>query len=93
MGADEDEYGRAERAYLDAVKNGAASEQLLLAARHVCETAREWESSAYEQFFARRSAEGAAARVVFEMEIEAEKAELLHELWNDIAAAHGAITG
>lgn len=91
MGADG--YERAERSYLDALKGGAAPNELAVAARQVSDSAKEWESVAYEQFFAQRSTDGGTARAVIEKEIEAEKAEVLRELWDDIAAAHTATAG
>jgi hypothetical protein len=86
-------YERAERSYLDAVKRGAASDELALIARRVADSAREWQSAAYKQFFTLRDTYGEAARVVISMEIDAEKAELLSELWQDIAVAHEATAG
>ena len=86
-------YESAERSYLDAVRGGAGPHELASAARRVWDSAREWEASAYEQFFAQRGTDGEAARAVIEKEIEAEKAELLRELWADIAAAHDATAG
>jgi hypothetical protein len=86
-------YERAERSYLDAVKRGAEQDELAVAARRASDSAKEWQSIAYKQFFALKDTNGETARVVISMEIDAEKAELLHELWHDIAAAHEATAG
>lgn len=85
-----DNYERAERTYLDAVASGATPAELAAAARRVSETAHEWESAAYAEFFSKKGIRGEADRTVIEKEIEAEKAEVLAELWHDIASAHGA---
>lgn len=85
-----DDYERAEQAYLAAVASGATPAELAAAARQVSETAQVWESAAYAVFFSEKGIRGEADRTVIEKEIEAEKAELLRELWGDIASAHGA---
>ena len=83
-----DDYERAERAYLAAVASGATPAELAAAARRVSQTAHEWELAAYAEFFSEKGIRGEADRTVIEKEIEAEKAELLRELWGDIASAH-----
>jgi len=85
-----EDYEAAEGSYLDALRVGASPSELATAARAVSSAAAAWESAAYRRFFDARASEGDIAREVIEMEIEAEKAELLHELWADIAAAHAA---
>jgi hypothetical protein len=83
------DYERAERAYLDAIASGATSADLAAAARQCNEIAHDWQSAAYAEFFSERGIRGEADRTVIEKEIEAEKAELLSDLWRDIASAHG----
>jgi hypothetical protein len=87
-----DAYERAEREYLDAVASGATPAELAAAARDVRKAAHGWQSAAYAEFFAERAIGGDADRTVIEKEIDAEKAELLSELWYDIASAHAGAT-
>ena len=83
-----DAYERAEREYLDAVASGATPAELAAAARDVRKAAHGWQSAAYAEFFAERAIGGDADRTVIEKEINAEKAEL----WHDIASAHAGAT-
>lgn len=83
------EYETAERGFLDRVRQGASSADLAASAREVHAAADAWESGAYREFFASRDRLGGHTREVFELEIDAERAELLAGLWADLAAAYG----
>jgi hypothetical protein len=81
-------YEDRELAYLLAVKEGADVKKLAAAAASAMEAAREWTRIAYQAFFEERERRGGEVREVIEKEIEAEKAEMLADLWGDIAAVH-----
>jgi len=54
----------------------------------VSDSTKEWPAVAYLEFFTMRETHGGESRQVIEQEIQAEKAEMLHELCADIASAH-----
>jgi hypothetical protein len=83
-----DEYEKRERAYLAAVSGGANRDELGTLAAAASDAAGEWQSIGYRAFFDLRERLGPNSREVIEKEIEAEKAEMLSELWRDIATAH-----
>jgi hypothetical protein len=86
--SDEASYDESERAYLLAVSDGQSDRHrlgtLATAAR---DAAREWARAAYERFFSARDVGLVTGQQLTEMEIFAEKGELLAELWDDIARA------
>lgn len=79
-------YDATELRYLLALRDG--SEDLAGLATAVREAAEAWQSLAYSAFFRIREDRGGSDRTVIEMEIQAEKAEMLKELWADVASAH-----
>lgn len=93
MTAFPEEYEAAERAYLEALASGQSASSLAVAAKAASDAARAWEAEAYKDFFAARDTQGGDARGVIEKEIAAEKAELLREVWADLAAAHLSAAG
>jgi hypothetical protein len=82
-----DRYEQAEAAYLDRVRKGSVSD-LGEAATSVAEAAKAWQTAAYARYFETKAALGEASGGAVQDEITAEKAELLAELWSDIADAH-----
>src|SRR5438093_183004 len=76
-----DDYESAEADYLEALRTAAEPRQLAAASGRASNAARDWAAAAYQEFFAMREALGANSREVVEQEIQAEKAELLQELW------------
>jgi hypothetical protein len=87
---EDDKYEASERAYLLAVREGESNRQVLgTLAAAVHDAAKAWESAAYRRFFSARKA-GVTGQELIEMEINAEKGEMLAELWADIADAHTA---
>lgn len=84
----ESAYEDAERSYLLALDDGTGRDELARRSRLVETAAGDWEKIAYATFFARRVQIGGTHRRVIELEIRAEKAELLRELWADVSAAH-----
>ena len=88
-----EQYEASERTYLEAVASGKSAPSLAVAAKAKSEAAGAWEAEAYRDFFTARDAQGGEARAVIEKEIEAEKAELLREVWADLAAAHVSAAG
>ena len=82
-----DDYEEAETRFLAAVRDGNDRAVLQALAAEVAVAAKSWESSAYPAFFAERERSGGASREAIELEIDAERAELLRSLWNDVAAA------
>lgn len=83
------EYEAAEREFLDRARRRASSADLAEAASAVHAAAKTWESEAYREYFASRERLGDGAPEVIELEIDAERAELLAGLWFDLAAAFG----
>lgn len=82
-------YDAAEHAYLLAVQNGEDNPQLLgTLASAVRDAAKAWESAAYKEFFSARDGGKVTGQALVEMEILAEKGEVLAELWEDIVAAY-----
>jgi len=82
-------YDAVEHAYLLAVRNGETDRQLLgTLASAVRDAARAWENAAYKEFFSARESGKVTGQGLVEMEILAEKGEVIAELWEDIAAAH-----
>lgn len=81
-------YDECEGAYLAVIREGGERPALVAAATAVAQAAHAWEASAWRAFFDQRERLGASAREVIQREIEAEQAEVLAELWDDIAAAH-----
>jgi hypothetical protein len=82
-------YDAVEHAYLLAVQDGESDRQLLgMLASAVRDAARAWESAAYKEFFSARESGKVTGQGLIEMEILAEKGEVIAELWEDIAAAH-----
>lgn len=82
-------YDAAEHAYLLAVRDGEPDRQFLgTLATAVRDAAKAWESAAYKEFFSARDSGTVTGQRLVEMEILAEKGEVLAELWADIAAAH-----
>ena len=79
-------YDASELRYLLALRAG--SDELAEIARATREAADVWQGLAYASFFRIREDRGGSDRTVIEMEIQAEKAEMLKELWTDIASAH-----
>ena len=88
MAADRLSYEEADGAFVGAIRRGAPPPELAHLAKVVNEAAAAWETTAYKEFFALRSALGETARRVIEAEIDAERAELLRVLWADIADAY-----
>ena len=82
-------YDSAEAAYLDRVREGRASE-LTESAIAAAEAAKAWETAAYARYFETKAKLGETSGAAVHDEISAEKAELLAELWSDIADAHRA---
>lgn len=82
-------YDERDEAYLRAVREGRLAELRTLA-QEAAEAARAWEAEAYRRYFAARKAEGPDHEDVIGLHIGAEKAEVLAELWTDLAAAHVA---
>lgn len=82
-------YDECDQVYLDALRAGK-DDALLTAAQRAWEAAAAWQAEAYRRFFAEREAKGGTDRLVVDLEIVAEKAEVLTELWADFAAAHAA---
>jgi hypothetical protein len=82
-------YDSAEAAYLDRVREGRASE-LSASATAVAEAAKAWQNAAYARYFETKAELGESSGAAVQDEISAEKAELLAELWSDIADAHRA---
>jgi hypothetical protein len=78
-------YEAAERRYRNALAARASHEALATAAEQVCEAADKLETVAWRDAIA-AGEDGADA--AHNLELEAEKAELLHELWADMAAAY-----
>jgi hypothetical protein len=82
-------YDPAERAYLLAVRDGVSDRQLLGAlASTVRDAASAWESAAWKEFFSARDRGTVTGQDLIEMEILAEKGEVIAELWEDIVQAH-----
>ena len=87
-----DRYDSSEAAYLDRVRQSRYSE-LTEAANAVAEAAKAWQTAAYATYFETKSQQGESTGAAVQDEISAEKAELLAELWSDIADAHRAADG
>ncbi len=86
-------YEDAERDYLASLRAAAANPKLAQAAERVRAAAEAWCAAAYGEFFAERATQGGTVRPVIELEIDAERAEMLKELWRDIGAAHSEARG
>jgi len=85
--APDSRYDAAEAQFISAVRAGHDREVLRELAAEVAAAAVEWQSTAYAAFFAERERSTEASRPVIELEIEAERAELLSGLWADLSAA------
>lgn len=83
------QYERAEVAYLDAVRLGRSSD-LAASAIAVADAANVWQAAAYARYFQTKAQLGENSGDAIQDEITAEKAEVLAELWSDIADAHRA---
>lgn len=87
--ASAERYDAAEHAYLVAIRDGESDRQLLgTLASAVRDAARAWESAAYREFFSARDGGKVTGQPLVEMEIFAEKGEMIAELWEDMVAAH-----
>ena len=84
-----DGYERAEAPYLELLRQARIPE-LTEAAASVAVAAKVWESAVYSAYFITKAAEGVKSGAAIQDEIIAENAEVLAELWNDIADAHRA---
>lgn len=80
-------YDAAESAYLTGIREGISPERLTEMAEAACSAAEHWMRTAYDRFFCLRDAEESpeAARQV---EIEAEVAESVADLWRQLVNAH-----
>ena len=83
-----DTHQAAEDAYLAALRQRTPNDELAPLAAAAASAADQWQLAAYPEFFERRDVLGGADRTVIELEIDAERAELLHGLWVDIGDAH-----
>lgn len=82
------QYEEAEAPYLSALADGRPSEELAALADAIRVAADEWQRVAYKAFFSLRDQFGDCDRTVIELEIDAERAEMLQDLWRDIRDAH-----
>lgn len=80
-------YETAEAAFLGGLKASKERQDLARLAAAVADSASALVAAAYPEFFRLREEKGETDRIVIEAEVQAEKAELLSELWRDIAAA------
>jgi hypothetical protein len=82
-------YDAAEQAYLLAVQSGESDRRLLVGlASAVRDAARALEKAAYKEFFSARDQRHVTGQELIELEIAAEKGEVLAELWEDLLQAH-----
>ncbi|MGI8427732.1 MAG: hypothetical protein ACR2OB_00105 [Solirubrobacteraceae bacterium] len=80
-------YETAERSYLGSLNGSAPRPEFHAAARMLAEAAGDWETAAYRHYFAFGD-DPTTADAKRAAEIQAELAEMLNELWRDIADAH-----
>lgn len=81
-----DHYEEAEAAYLDALRADAPRADLASLAKGLAEAAAAVESMAWPQHFAAQKS--GVEDQIGETDIFAERAEVVAELWRDIAAAY-----
>jgi hypothetical protein len=81
-------YEEAEAAYLASLRAQLTHDQLALKAAAVRSAANRWQAAAYRDFFQVRDQKGPTDRDVIELEIDAERTELLFDLWSDVWRAH-----
>jgi hypothetical protein len=82
-------YEAVEAIFLARLRQDGSREELAAAARAVHEAADAWQSKAWRWYFNRRDALGETHHDVIEVEIDAERSEMLSELWLDLASAYG----
>ena len=80
-------YELAEHAYLAALQANEGRAALAAAAERVAEAAKAWNTACYSVYFALRDATG-NAQLQRNADNEAERTEVLSEMWRDIAAAY-----
>ncbi|MHB8507063.1 MAG: hypothetical protein ACYDGR_00230 [Candidatus Dormibacteria bacterium] len=88
-----DQYSEAEAAYLAGLRAAESARELAALARAAHLAASAWSKAAYAEFFELRARLGEAESDVIELEIDAERSELVAEIWRDISRAQSGDSG